>query len=76
MSTHAALVPVPFYAPARIQTGKAGPFFNHRPRARDTARLVQQERSATPDPDAGLVYDQRGTCVGDKRLGWLVNVWA
>ena len=75
MSDSAVLVPVPFYAPVRTSTGNAGTFFNFSQTAKRTTRVESQERPAMPEVDAGLVYDQSGLCVGDSRLGWIVNIW-
>lgn len=77
MSDPAALVPVPFFAPARVQTGNAGTYSNDGQRARRTTRVVHPKRSVVHPPvDAGLVYNRQGLRGGDKQLGWIVNIWA
>jgi hypothetical protein len=75
MSDPAALVPVPFYAPARIRTGNAETFFNHGQRARATTHVVHQQQTDAPGAGIGLGYDQRGAVVRDPSLGWIVNIW-
>ena len=75
MSVHAPLIPVPFYAPVRIGSGDAGPFEHVGQRPRREKRVARQHRSAMPDMDTELVYDQRGRCLGDPRLGWVINLW-
>lgn len=76
MSDPAALVPVPFYTPARMGTGNAKTFFDHRQRARPAAPMVHPQWPAKAEADAGLVYDKSGAFVGDRSLGWIVNIWA
>jgi hypothetical protein len=75
MSNPAALVPVPFYAPVRTDTGNAGPFFNFSQSPGRITRAESRERSAAPEMDAGLMYNQRGVCFGDPQVGGIVNIW-
>lgn len=68
-------VPVPFYPPARIGTGDAGPFNNTGQPSRRMQRVDRQQWSAVSNLDQGLIYNQKGLWSKDLRLGWNVNVW-
>jgi hypothetical protein len=75
MPNPAALVPVPFYAPVRTDPGNAGKFFNFSQSPGRITRAERQQRSVAPEVDAGLMYNHKGLCFGDARVGGIVNIW-
>ena len=75
MSTPAALVPVRFYAPVRIDTGNAGTFFDFGNHSGRITHVERQARNAAPEVGAGLMYNQQGRCFGDPQVGRVVNIW-
>jgi len=74
MSQSAALMPVPFYPPARTGTGS---FLNFRAAARRPPLLVERRRrAAVAVPDQGLAYDREGRLLADVRTGTLLSIYA
>ena len=74
MSYSAALVPAPFYAPVRTDTGSL-PAFDKKPRR--LRRLPMPERlPPPPHAEGGLIYGQDGCLVADGTVGSRVDVYA
>ena len=73
MTETAALVPIPFYAPAYTGTGAFDPYHNALPRLLVLPPMPQIARS---DPMAGLAYSREGNLIGDGVVGTLVDIYA
>ncbi len=72
MAESAALVPVPFYAPALIGTGS---FFNFEETSRRPLLLEQLARTLAPEPEEGMAYSRNGRFIADTTIGRLVNIY-
>lgn len=72
MPETAALVPVPFYAPALKDTG---PPFEANPDYRSRRRLLRQARPPVVAPPGELIYGREGQLVADVSVGRIVNLY-
>jgi hypothetical protein len=72
MAESAALVPVPFYAPARIDVPIDFPYGGTRKRQR-TGQA--QPRSIATEPQAGPIYTRSARVWTDNHLGTLVDIY-
>ncbi len=72
MAESAALVPIPFYPPVR---SGAGTLFTFGESSRGPVRLAQPVRTASPEPDDGLIYSGGGRLVADLWIGTRVNIY-
>ncbi|MBC2710884.1 MAG: hypothetical protein HGJ94_07775 [Desulfosarcina sp.] len=72
MAETAALVPVPFYAPVRTDTGL---FFNFGKTPRRPLLIEQQARTVAPEADEGMAYSWDGRFIADRLMGTLVNIY-
>ena len=75
MSDTAALVPVPYYPPARDRTGNAGTLLTQDHRARNFSPVVKQVQAEVLDEKGALSYDQYGIHVDQPLLGVIVDIW-
>ena len=72
MAESAALVPVPFYAPVRIDSLME---FNSDGTSRHQWGRETQPRTFDAEPKAGPVYTRSGRVWTDDRLGTLVDIY-
>ena len=72
MPETAALVPVPFYAPALKDTGLP---FEANPDYRSRRRLQRQARPSAVVPPGELIYGREGHLVADVSIGRIVNIY-
>jgi hypothetical protein len=75
MSQSAALVPVPFYPPARTGTGSLSSFVTAE---RRPLLLERQQQTAVnvAMPAHGMAYDREGSLIADLHIGRLLNIYA
>lgn len=73
MSSSTALVPVPFYPPARRGSGS---FFRFGVAQRRPLLIERRQRSAVIEAEQGLAYDRQGRLTADGHVGRLVDIYA
>jgi hypothetical protein len=72
MSESTAMVPIPFYAPVRVDTGLSYQFGE---RSNGVLLAEQAVRTIAPEPDDGMTYCRDGGFAGDTRIGRIINLY-
>jgi hypothetical protein len=73
MSSSAALVPIPFYPPARSGSGS---FFRFGMGERRPLLIERRQRSAAVEAEQALAYNREGCLTVDWHIGRLLDIYA